>query len=249
MNIHNVLLTIENGDIFSLKRSDFADRRMSQREALAIFNNFDAYWKYEGEISKEKPHAILKNEDHSNGFIPCKIFLDYPSMCSLFAGELVKIILEKELFFDVIASSAYSAINLGYETARILSATRPKIKYVAVEKDSFGNPTIIRGGIPKESTVLIINELMTSADGSTWETKNAVLTCNGENPPPKIIDESFVLIHRSKDYQLIDGSKVVPVFHFDIEDWHPDECPYCKAGSQAIKPKNGDNWKIIHGRN
>lgn len=250
MNIQNVLSAIENGEIFDLTTEDFRDRAMSQREMEAIFNYFDAFWKYEGNPSILRPHALLKSKKHSNGFISCKNVLDHPPMCSIFAGELVKIILEKDLTFDAIASSAYSAINLGYEVARIISKKyNPRIKHITVEKDKFENPTIIRGGIPSNFKVLIINELMTNGSGSTWETKHAVLTCNGENPPPKVIDESFVLIHRSKDYKLMDGSKVVPVFHFDIEDWPQDDCPYCKAGSKAIKPKVNNNWKIIHGRN
>jgi len=62
---------------------------------------------------------------------------------------------------------------------------------------------------------------------------------------------SFVLMHRSRDFQLKDGSEAVPVFHFDMADFdveHGETCPYCQAGSQAIKPKKDNNWEILHGR-
>jgi len=60
---------------------------------------------------------------------------------------------------------------------------------------------------------------------------------------------SCVLVHRSKDYTLPDGSGVYPIFHFDMEDFDSEkECPYCKTGSIAIKPKQGDSWNLIHGR-
>lgn len=74
------------------------------------------------------------------------------------------------------------------------------------------------------------------------------MTCNGEgNPSPKIFDQAYVLMHRSDDYELKDKTMVVSVFHFDIANYEPDECPYCKAGSQAIKPKLENNWQKLHG--
>lgn len=230
---------------------------MTQKEMIAIFDHFDAFWQYADKPIAEKPHAKLKSEKHSNGFIACKNVLQKALMCKIFGFEIYKrlsvylpsIPLEK---IDVVVSSAYSAITLGYEVARRLSKENPNVEYIEVEKDVNGNPTIIRGGIDPSKKVLIINELMTTASGSTWETKQAVLNCNGEGKPaPNIIEPSIVLIHRSKDFQLIDESMVQPVFHFDMEDWdvpNGEECPLCKAGSEAIKPKVGNNWDKIHCR-
>ncbi|MEI7810093.1 MAG: hypothetical protein WCI41_00855 [bacterium] len=248
-NIKSVLEIIQNGDVFELTPNHFRNRFMSEREMKAIFDYFDAFWQYKGGPSPQKPHAILKSEKHSNGFISCKNVLDYPVMCHLFAYEIVKHILIEGYRIDAVAGSAYSAIDLSYEVAKIMAKEQnPKIRHFTVEKDKNGNPTIIRGGIPSNLNVLVINELMTTGSGSTWETKQAVLNCNGDNPPPKVIEKSYVLVHRSKDYKLPDGSKVVPVFHFDIEDFEPENCPYCKAGSLAIKPKVGNNWNLIHMR-
>ena len=219
MTEKQIMSVLKDNGVFSLRSEDFDDR-------------------------------FMKAGDYSNGFIACKNVLQYPIVCELFANEIVKHLQERSIFVDVVVSSAYSAITLGYEVAKIISQkSNEEVEYITVEKDEKGNPTIIRGGIDPEKKVLIINELMTTGSGSTWETKQAVLSCNGEgNPIPQIITPSFVLVHRSEDYTLPDGSEVVPIFHFDIKSLKPEECYYCTVGSKAIKPKVGNNWNIIHGR-
>ena len=249
---HKVIELIKNRKVFGLNPDLFLTRFMTKEEMKAIFNFFAAFWQYEGEPCKERPHALLKAGGHSNGFISCKEVLQYPRLCVLFASEIFKLIREKVKNpgrIDVVVSSAYSAITLGWEVARLISETfNCEVEYIPVEKDENGNPTIIRGGIDSGKNVLIINELMTTGSGSTWETKQAVLKCNGENPAPQIIEPAFVLVHRSKDMMLTDGSAIQPIFHFDIENFKPEECPYCKVGSEAIKPKVDDNWKRLHRR-
>ncbi|MCX6740603.1 MAG: hypothetical protein NTZ49_05245 [Candidatus Parcubacteria bacterium] len=248
-----VIETVKNGGVFALNSSDFEGRRMTINEVVAILSAFDAFWQYQGDPCVQKPHALLKSGKHSNGFINCKEVLDYPLLCMLLAHEMLKEA-KSHLAQDVlatiggVAASAYSALDPGFCLAWLLSKEyNHRIKAFKAEKDDKGNPTIIRGGIDPSLNVLVINELMTTASGSTWETKQAVLKTNGDKPAPKVLDKAIVLMHRSKDFQLPDGSLVVPVFHFDIENFEPENCPYCQVGSQAIKPKVGNNWNILHG--
>jgi len=246
-----VLWLIKKGRVFELSPADFAGRSMTKEEFIAILNYFGVFWQYQGKPRADAPHAFLKSEKHSNGFIVCDDVLQYPAMCTLFACEIVKVLEEMGVAekVDVVVSSAYSAISLGWEVARILSQEyNLAVEYRRVEKDEKGNPTKIRTPIDPEKTVLVINELMTTGGGSTWETKKAVQECNGSNPAPKIIDPAFVLVHRSQDWKLADGSDVRAIFHFNIENFPDKEhCPYCKAGSEAIKPKIGNNWACLHG--
>lgn len=248
-----VLTLIESGKVMTLDSGHFNNRHMSNNEMVAIFKAFDAFWQYDGAPDASKPHALLKSGLHSNGFIMSKAALEYPRLCSIFAFEMLKVIEERVHPDNIrrigfVACSAYSAINLGFCLACILGTTYDiPVRHIIVEKDKDGNPTIIRGGIDPESMGLVINELMTTGNGSTWETRQAVLKSNGDNPLPKVKEPAFVLIHRSKDILMPDLTQVAPVFHFDIENFTPEECPYCKAGSKAIKPKVGNNWKLLHG--
>jgi orotate phosphoribosyltransferase len=255
--MNEILDLVKRGRVFEIDRKLLGDELMTQEEMLAIFNYFGAFWQYSGEPNPEKPHALLKSGKHSNGFISCQSVLKYPLMCKLFSYEVYKkVLLYKTTYglseIDAVAASAYSALDLGYEVARRLAKNYPGIESIKVEKDTEGNPTTIRGGIDSSKNVLVVNELMTTKKGSTWETRLAALNANGpDKPQPNVIIPSFVLVHRSKDLELFDGSKVIPVFHFDMTDWNVpegEECPYCNAGSEAIKPKVGNNWNIIHGR-
>lgn len=259
MEEREVLTRVAMRQVFKLSPLSFANRRMTPAEVEAIFYHFGAFWQYRGEPNAKKPHALLKSGKHSNGFIACKDVLKYPRMCELFANEMLKVVESKlsPVFvrnqINAVASSAYSAINLGWEVARLLSERGEKsdvkaCEHITVEKDNKGNPTVIRGGIDPDKSVLVINELMTTGGGSTFETLQAVRQCNGQNLHPAIVTPVFVLIHRSKDLTLADGFELEPVFHFDIANFEPEECPYCKAGSEAIKPKVGDgtNWKRLH---
>ncbi|MCX6745048.1 MAG: hypothetical protein NTX82_06005 [Candidatus Parcubacteria bacterium] len=246
-----VVETVKNGGVFALNPSDFEGRRMTINEVVAILSAFDAFWQYQGDPCAQKPHALLKSGKHSNGFIMTKSALEYPKLCMIFAHEMLKVI-EKRIFPDAmpkigfVACSAYSALNLGYSLALIIGEKyNIPVRHVIVEKDDKGNPTIIRGGIDAQLQGLIINELMTTGGGSTWETRDAVLKSNSQNSPPYVMTPAFVLIHRSADWLLSDQTKVEAVFHFDIKNFTLEECPYCKAGSEAIKPKVGDNWKKL----
>lgn len=269
MDEAGVIELVSGGGVFELTPAHFEGRRMTVAEVEAIFKSFGAFWMYQGDPCPEKPHSLLKSKLHSNGFIMCMAVLKHPVLCLLLAHEMLKAIEEKmapeEISkIDVVASSAYSAINLGWFLAWLLSQKyNKKVEYVIAEKDADGNPTKIRGGIDSKKTVLVINELMTTGMGSTRETAVAVWECNNKQPdvtPPKIIEIAVVLMHRSEDYNLPKGKdnkeikddlpmsmEVVPVFHFGIGNYKHDECPWCKAGSEAIKPKLGDNWKILHG--
>lgn len=255
--MNEILELVEAGKVFEIDPMMLNDRLMTTEEMIAIFNFFDSFWEYKGPPRSARPHALLKSGKHSNGFVACKNVLDYPQMCTLFAYEIFKKLkLYHDAYglpkIDVVVGSAYSSLNLAFELSMTIAMElHPGTRFVQVEKDKEDKPTIIQGGIDSSNTVLVINELMTTAGGSTWETKQAVLKCNENNPPPKIFGLSYVLVHCSNDYQLPDGSKVIPVFHFDMTDWdvpNGEECPLCKAGSEAIKPKVGNNWNIIHGR-
>lgn len=257
MTEKEVLANINSGLMFYLKPENFEGRHMTTEEVVAIFDSLQAFWMYQGPPCKEKPHALLKSERHSNGFVMCKDVLDHMVLCTLFANEMVKVIRERLSEaqisrIDIVASSAYSALGLGHEVARLLAERyNPKIKHIQVEKDVNGNPTIVRGGIDVNKTVLILNELMTTGSGSTYETRKAILECNGAGKVgPRVITPAFVFVHRSKDEKMADGTDIAWAFHFDIGNSEPDNCDYCKAGSEAIKPKIGDgtNWKRLHGR-
>jgi hypothetical protein len=113
------------------------------------------------------------------------------------------------------------------------------------EKDAEGQPTIWnRFTIPQGKHVLIANELMTTTLGSTYEAKCGVR--QGNALPVTFVPYTLILAHRAKVFNLVDGTPVIPVFHFDMDKFLPHKCPYCEVGSEAIKPKiPRANWERL----
>jgi hypothetical protein len=92
----------------------------------------------------------------------------------------------------------------------------------------------------------VVNELMTTGSGSTLQCKQGV---QKHNPyQVSFLPFVLVLVKRSEDSVLADGTEVRAVFNFNIGNWKPEECPYCLAGGEAIKPKASSlNWRKLTG--
>ena len=50
-----------------------------------------------------------------------------------------------------------------------------------------------------------------------------------------------VLVNRS-GLTEVGGKKIVALIDRPMPMWTPDECPLCKAGSEAIRAKGSENW-------
>lgn len=42
----------------------------------------------------------------------------------------------------------------------------------------------------------------------------------------------------------INGMKIISLIDKEMPMWQPNDCPLCKAGSIAVRPK--DNWELLN---
>jgi orotate phosphoribosyltransferase len=87
--------------------------------------------------------------------------------------------------------------------------------------------------------ILLCDEVITTGESirlaiKAVEKENAVVL-------PRIV----ALVNRS-GLDEIDGRKIVALITYPMPQWHSDECPLCKVGSEAISPKVGNNWKRLN---
>ena len=216
--------------------------RVTVQDFTHILSLFDAFWKYKGDPTVENPHVFMKSGLHSNGYINCLEVLKFCNLCEIFALLSARAL--RRVYsgpVDWVVGPGNSAINFIHDLAKFLQAE----VHAFTEKDADGRPILWnRFTIPEGKKVLIANEVMTTSDGSTYEAKWGVR--RGNVLPVTFIPYALVLAHRSKDFFLDDGTPVVPVFHFDIENFVSDSCPYCKVGSEAIKAKiPRENWERL----
>ena len=53
----------------------------------------------------------------------------------------------------------------------------------------------------------------------------------------------LTLVHRPEKLLEYPDYRILPLVEMEIHNWTPEECPLCKAGSRALKPK--ENRKLF----
>ena len=225
-----------------LKPSHFVGREMTQAEFTHMLRLCQAFWQYEGEPRPGQPHARTRDDKCTDGFINLMEALRESNLCEILAGQLlakVRQVYPGPIHWTI--SAAYAGIDLGHEVGRQAGAI-----HAFTEKDSDGNPTVwARHTVGPDEMVLITNELMTTAHGSTYQIKTAVRDKN-KVQPVMFAPVAAVLVNRSADAETLeDGTPVVAHFRYHMNTYQPGPatCKYCAAGSPSIKPKVEGNWE------
>jgi orotate phosphoribosyltransferase len=144
---------------------------------------------------------------------------------------------------DFVVAPAYAAITFGHEVAKALGA-----KFIFAEKD----PSDPKGKkmlwqrmtIPANATVLLIDELITTAS-TIMEIRRAIQ--QGNPDPVKFVPFVGTIVYRPeilpKNMEIQKGCEIIALVKKAVQNFEPDECPYCKAGSPRVRPKK--NWKAL----
>lgn len=217
---------------------------LSPEEILSWFENEDAYWIYEGEPTPKRPHAELTSGLCSNGYFDVPRLLRYPNVAEILGRQLGRRLREKGFGrTDWVVSSAYAAITFGHEVAKELGAV-----FAHTEKD----PADPRGKrmswrrmtIPTLSKVLQVEELVTTS-GTFQEVMRAVEEGN-QKKPLVIYDYVGTLVHRPAKLPVSYSDRgVLALIEKEIHNFEPAKCPYCRAGSKCLRPK--ENWAELTG--
>lgn len=236
----------EKLDLRGIDPGFFRDRDISLEQILNYFDEEDAYWVYRGEPRPDAPHAKLTSGKCSNGFIDCLKVLRYPGLAEIFGRQLGRRLRQEGLGdVDWVISSPYAAITFGHEVAKELGAI-----FMFCEKDPKdpkGKGMLWRRmQIPAGQRVLQVEELITTSS-TLKEIRRAVETGNAN--PVDFIPIVGALVHRPEKLPMAyDGREVVALIEKQIRifDPGPETCPYCAAGSEALRPKQ--NWAELTGK-
>ena len=197
-----------------------------------IFQQHGAIWIHSGDA--KKPHALLTSGLHSDGFVNCTLVTQHAALLQKIVsdGEGLASQLPKEKV-DWVIGSAFGAVTFAYAVALQLNA-----RTGFTEKDGEGMK-LSRFEIGTNEKVLVVEDTI-STGGSTLKTIEGMLKAGvpSENIVPMIV----CLVNRSSSNSLA-GRELRSLIKTDIHTWQPDECPLCKAGSQAVRPKS--HWKEL----
>lgn len=192
-----------------------------------IFQENGAIWIHDG--NPRRPHALLTSGLHSDGFVNCTFVTQRPNLLQRVITEGMAGILSGSKPGWVIGS-AFGAITLAYAIALQLNA-----RAGFTEKDG-ESMKLARFEIESSETVLVVEDTI-STGGSTLKTLDGIRKSGVEDS--RILPHIVCLVNRSGSNDL-QGRSIRALLTLDIHAWKPEECPLCKQGSQAVRPKS--NW-------
>lgn len=217
------------------------------------YEKVGALWIYQGEPDASKPHALLTSGQHSAGYFNSAIVTADASTLDRAAFDLVDQFATSTDSdwedVDCVVGPAMGAITLAHSIALKLTYARPSHRACMMayaEKKGDGANRVFsfnKSKPPKNARILLCEDVATTVK-SILGTKKAC-----EEAGCKVVPFVLCLVNRSGKSQ-IEGMHIIsliedPMPTFDVPEGA--ECPYCKVGSEALKPKEGNNWNLLMG--
>lgn len=181
-------------------------------------------------------HFILSSGNHSNRYLQSAKVLEDPKRAKLLADALAQMIQEAGIEVDTVCAPALGGILAGYELARSLD-----VRSIFVERKE-GGMELRRGfQVAKGEKFLICEDIITTG-GSAMEASEVIQSLGGEVVAfASLANRGFCQRQGSTNQPKPECKLPVNTPFFALDDftfemYTPQECPMCKAGSQAIKP-------------
>ncbi len=181
-------------------------------------------------------HFILSSGNHSNRYLQSAKVLEDPKRASILAEALAKLIQESGIEVNTVCAPALGGILAGYELARALN-----VRSIFVERKE-GNMELRRGFEVKQGEKILICEDIITTGGSAMEAAKIIEELGATVVAFASLANRGFCQREGSDLEPKAECKLprkVPFFALDdftFEMFSPEECPLCKAGSQAIKP-------------
>lgn len=204
------------------------------------FGHQGALWMHDGNV--KRPHALLTSGKHSSGFFNGEVVMRDPVQLDQIARDLIEK-LEFANRFDTdpveyVAGPALGAITLAHDLARVIRLKHDNgCDRTFAEKD--GDAMVFNRTPPRAgSLVLTCEDTVTTA--KSLRAVHQAITARGAHIAPY----ALMILNRS-GLTEVDGVKLVSLVSRELPIWEPDDCPLCKQGSEALKPKVAGNWNRL----
>lgn len=187
---------------------------MTQDEILSLFKKSGAL--LEG-------HFRLTSGLHSSRYLQCALVLQHPEHAAVLGSALATRMLELADKPGLVVAPALGGILVAHEVARALGT-----RALFAERQE-GTLTLRRGfRIAPGETCFVVEDVVTTG-GSTRETMDVVKQAGG------VVTAAGAIVDRSGGRTDL-GVPRTALAVLDVPNYPPDNCPLCRAGSQAVKP-------------
>ncbi len=188
-------------------------------------------WQHDGDPAK--PHALWTSGRHADTFNNGSKLVENPIMLAEVAEGMIENL--KNLMGgnkpDWVVGPAFGAITIGHEVSRQLGT---KFAFTEPVYTDEGKMQVLkRFDIPKGAKVLVVEDAI-STGGSIKKTIDVL-----ENLGIEVLPIVGTIVNWSGS-DTFANKKVCSLFSAQPSSWKPEDCPLCKAGSEALRPKA--NW-------
>jgi len=187
---------------------------MNQTEILELFKRQGAL--LEG-------HFRLTSGFHSDRYLQCALVLQDPQLAATLGKALAEMLLKEQDKPHLVIAPALGGILVAHEVARAFG-----VRGIFAERQD-GTLKLRRGFTINPGERCFVVEDVVTTGGSTIETMKVVRQYGG------IVSAAGALIDRTGGKTDL-GVPRVALAVLDVPMYPPENCPLCKAGSQAIKP-------------
>ena len=198
------------------------------------FEECGALWVHSG--NPQAPHALLASGKHSSGFFNASKVIERPLLLTQALQRLVSISGVGMQGITRVIGSERGAVEISFDTARHLLAF-----HSTTAKTEDGRMELKRFELQKSDHILVVEDVLTTG-GTTFKTIDGLMKA-GEGLDISFHPKLLVLVNRSEMTHLKTPAKdleVCGLIDIPMPIWSPEECPLCKAGSRALRPK--ENW-------
>ena len=215
-------------------------------EWITGYKKKDALWIHDG--NPKRPHALLASGMHSNGFFNSRLIIPHEILLHDAAHDLLELFIRQSgniaQVHGVVGPQTGATKLAEFMSSKIRSLTNGHCFWASPAKESRGegdekvmgfNEEELRL-LPKKS-ILLCEDVLTTG-GSVDLVAKAITSAHGT-----VLPFILVLVNRSGLTEA-SGNKIVALIDQPMPMWTPEECPLCKEGSEAIRPK--DNWALLN---
>lgn len=226
----------------------------NERQWIKEYENKDALWIHDG--NPKRPHALLSSGLHSNGFFNSRRIIPQPN-----ENDYSKIILLNDAAWDLLGLFK----SVGGDLKEVDGVVGPQTgatklaEFIRNQANEFLGGGVSFYASPAKHTedgvksmvfdaeelaplrgkkVLLCEDVLTTG-GSVKLTVDAILKAGG-TPLPFVL----CLVNRSGLKEVFD-KQIIALIHRSMSQWVAP-CKYCQKGSEAIMPKDPENWKLLN---
>ncbi len=204
---------------------------------LREFTEAEGLWTFDERGDRRRPHALLTSGLHSDGFVNGTRITERPDLLErVVAAHRAALLVAGEARPDWVFGSAFGAITLAHEVARALGC---RAGFTEPDPSVPGALVLKRFSPDAGDTALVVEDVVTTG-GSSQKTIAAL-----EAAGVKVLPRVFALVDRSGGGALAPRA-IVAAARVSPRTWKPEECPLCRQGSEAVRPKA--NWARLTGK-